>query len=381
MKLSILIPSLKSRAKKYKELEDTLWKQIGERTSVEIVSDIDNGEKTIGEKRNDLIAKAKGEYIVFVDDDDMVSDDYVQEILSAIESKPDVVTIEGTNGNNPFICKLGRPFEKGNGVHLDGATHLCPVRKELLENFKFPRINYGEDRAYFDFIRYVAQTEVHIPKTLYYYNYVEEKEYDKYRNDDTPETVDKIMIAIPNMAHVHPELMEVIFFWYHTYGPDFFAIYMPQNTHPVERVRNHIVKKFMDSECSHLFFIDSDTIPPRDALATLYNLNVPVATAMTPILKPEGNKLAYPNVAKKEGKIDWNSDTESIDRAGSSCILIKREVFETIKKPYYKTLLDPYCMDIMKGEDTYFCDKVREAGLKIILVPKIICKHAKEFKF
>jgi len=41
---------------------------------------------TIGAKRNQLLHRAKGDYVAFVDDDDLVSSDYVNKVLSAVST-------------------------------------------------------------------------------------------------------------------------------------------------------------------------------------------------------------------------------------------------------------------------------------------------------
>ena len=73
MKLSILIPTLFSRKEKFCNLMTILSSQAND--EVEVVINRDNGEKSIGEKRNELLKEATGEYVCFVDDDDMVDDD------------------------------------------------------------------------------------------------------------------------------------------------------------------------------------------------------------------------------------------------------------------------------------------------------------------
>jgi len=124
MKLSILIPTLIERVESLKALYDSLTDQIGNK-DVEIILNSDDRQKTIGQKRNELISKAKGDYIVFVDDDDRVPDYYVEKILKAIETNPDCVGIEGVliwdnnlESAEVFKHKLGLPYtttrEHGN---------------------------------------------------------------------------------------------------------------------------------------------------------------------------------------------------------------------------------------------------------------------------
>ena len=62
------------------------------RELVEVIPEVDKGETPTGTKRNNLIDRAAGKYIVFVDDDDTVSDYYVSEILRCAESDLSPVT-------------------------------------------------------------------------------------------------------------------------------------------------------------------------------------------------------------------------------------------------------------------------------------------------
>jgi len=71
--LSILIPTLKSRAAMYQRTAQHLNAQIKSLENpeeVEVLAYIDNREKTTGYKRNILLERAKGQFVVFVDDDD-----------------------------------------------------------------------------------------------------------------------------------------------------------------------------------------------------------------------------------------------------------------------------------------------------------------------
>jgi GT2 family glycosyltransferase len=70
---------------------------------VEILIESDNGAMSTGRKRNLLIRRATGKYIVFVDDDDAVADTYIADILDAAKQDPDVIVFNGimtTNGKD-----------------------------------------------------------------------------------------------------------------------------------------------------------------------------------------------------------------------------------------------------------------------------------------
>ena len=108
MKWSILICTLENRKHFLERLLNILLPQIGEYTvdgdvytgSVEIRILSDNKEMSVGEKRNKLIHMAKGEYFSFIDDDDLVSEEYVDQVLRKLRKNPDVVTFWGYRFHN-----------------------------------------------------------------------------------------------------------------------------------------------------------------------------------------------------------------------------------------------------------------------------------------
>jgi glycosyltransferase involved in cell wall biosynthesis len=82
IKLSILICTLPLRLEFLQRLEKILKPQLNEHVQVLINADTD---MEIGKKRNKLISQAEGEYACFIDDDDLVTKDYVSKILQAVE--------------------------------------------------------------------------------------------------------------------------------------------------------------------------------------------------------------------------------------------------------------------------------------------------------
>jgi len=98
IKLSILILSIPTRFDIVKPLFDKLLKQIGDRVDVEVISLMDNKSLHIYEKRNKLLDIARGSHIAWLDDDDDVSDDYVEVLTRAIKGKPfvDVISFNQT---------------------------------------------------------------------------------------------------------------------------------------------------------------------------------------------------------------------------------------------------------------------------------------------
>lgn len=182
-KLSVLIPTLASRSNSLKALLDELTYQI-QNKPVQIIWMGDNKSISIGEKRNNLLSMAKGEFISFVDDDDSIADNYISTLLKAIQENPNKTVIcfrgeQTTDGHQdlPFQYNMnfGRNFKKA----IDGQRwkvmlpdHLCCWNRFKI-NDEFPDKSLGEDH---DWARAMAMTyteedQVLLEETLYHYNY------------------------------------------------------------------------------------------------------------------------------------------------------------------------------------------------------------------
>lgn len=151
---------------------------------VEVLIDDRPRMLSTGAKRNDLIARAQGEYFSFVDCDDKVEPDYIPLILSALETKPDCIPIDGTyvdvlnnNYSLPWTMRIGEKYEaRGNNIYR-WPNHLAVMKKELVKDILFPGIWRGEDYIWSKEIaeKGLLKTEVIIPKRLYTYLFVSKK--------------------------------------------------------------------------------------------------------------------------------------------------------------------------------------------------------------
>jgi GT2 family glycosyltransferase len=185
MKLSILIAALKSRAELLQKLATRIDRQIDRAKAteeVEYIMYVDEGEAAVGYKRNALLAQANGEYVVFVDDDDDIADDYVEQILLALRKDPEadcvgfrgLMSVAGRAGARQVIYSLqnDQNVESG-GTYYRLPGHLTPLRKAKLQGISFPEKNLGED-ADFSGALYRERRlrkEVFVDKVLYHYRF------------------------------------------------------------------------------------------------------------------------------------------------------------------------------------------------------------------
>ncbi len=174
--LSILICSLWERAGDLARLLGVLEKQVTK--DVEVLTEIDSRQITTGAKRNILLQRAKGKYVVFIDDDDLISESYVSDILEAAKSDPDAIVFNGwvtTDGENKRRFKLSKdyPYTTKENIYYRYPNHIVPIRATIAKKFKFPDVVYGEDYKWATKIHNskLIKTEVKIEKELYYYLY------------------------------------------------------------------------------------------------------------------------------------------------------------------------------------------------------------------
>ncbi len=178
MLLSILICHLKSRRKLLERLGVCLGPQIIGNADVEVLVESDQGEITTGEKRNRLLRRAIGSWVCMVDDDDLVSDDFVSRILEALKSTPDVVGMEGTlfrSGQLPrkFVhsIRYDKWEEDARKVFVRSPNHLNPVRREFALQTLYPNKTVGEDFDYSMRLKPLLKTEVMIDTgPIYFYH-------------------------------------------------------------------------------------------------------------------------------------------------------------------------------------------------------------------
>lgn len=187
IRLSIGIISLKVRAASLERLLAELWSQDRFRET-ELVVETDSGEETIGTKRNRVNARASGQYICHIDDDDMVAHNYVPAILTALDENPgvDCVLVRGQRtrlrGRDAFArvmdfdyqlsCVEGRLFR---GTMLRTPGHLCPIRADLVKALPYKTsIKRGEDLLWSAAMAPHLKTSARAGKPgeiLYFYQY------------------------------------------------------------------------------------------------------------------------------------------------------------------------------------------------------------------
>lgn len=185
---TIGILTLPQRKDKLKRLLDLLHKTtpLRYKNRIEIIINEDDGKKSIGVKRQEVIDKAKGKYISFIDDDDMVSISYITKIADTLSLK----NVDGVGFLGIFYYE-GNPgllfshANKNKTHHLSECgkiqyrtlNHLNPVKTDIARQIKYLDISHGEDMDYSNklFESNLIKSEYCIEEVLYHYLYVDKQ--------------------------------------------------------------------------------------------------------------------------------------------------------------------------------------------------------------
>ena len=209
LKLSILICSLCCRLTDLAALAANLEQQVckaekerGETRKdnkpVEILWLGDNSTMSVGEKRNKLLQMSKGEYVCFVDDDDWVENDYIEQLLKGIERNPDVVCFDvGFCNAELGGDEITAHFSIGNVFNQNFSNrrnrmpnHLMAVKRQHALKVGFTEKSFGEDTDYGLRLRgkskaeALLKTEYHCGKVLYHYRFDPKKSATHHLNPE-----------------------------------------------------------------------------------------------------------------------------------------------------------------------------------------------------
>ena len=175
MLLSIIIPYYKT-LELTKELLDILIPQLKDNIEVILVDDGCNetsleeypitivhlpmNSGVAGVPRNVGLEIAKGEYIAFIDSDDKVADNYIEEILNAINFKPDIINLSWRSKVHNVIAPL---------PEWNCTVWARVFKRSLIGDVRFREdLKKAEDWVFIHDLK--PNTSINIKKQIYFYN-------------------------------------------------------------------------------------------------------------------------------------------------------------------------------------------------------------------
>lgn len=174
---TILIATLGQRADRFQRLLSVLLPQVDDyEGQIEVLAFWNNFERPLSEIRQLLVEEATGDYINFIDDDDLVADDYCARVMKAIESNPDYVGWQQQlyfNGEKtkPTFHSLKYPqWSDDEDGYYRNVSHLNPIKRDIAKQVSF-LVEQGipEDFTWAQRVAPLVKTEEYIDSVMYHY--------------------------------------------------------------------------------------------------------------------------------------------------------------------------------------------------------------------
>ena len=204
----------------------------------------------------------------------------------------------------------------------------------------------------------------------------------------------KLLIAVPTFETIYPDTFKSIYEvdpCGHDVHFDFVRGY------DCATARNNIAINAQNGGYDYVLMVDNDVVLPKTALRDLLDDAREVClgfyahrdadniyrgrTCVCKLFDPDGHKyFNYPLesewTAQELKELQEKGETKiQIHGGGMGCAMIKTEVFSRIRYPWYDWV--NYADDNrgMLSEDLYFCEQLRNAGIKIYTDVRVGCGH------
>lgn len=150
------------------------------------------------------------------------------------------------------------------------------------------------------------------------------------------------------------------------------------------RARNLMAKAAIDGKFDYILMVDSDTIPPENALVDLMSHGVGVCIGFYPRgLSDDGrtnvaelNSVGYKACFYVDEIREMRESGENlleVRGGGLGCALIDVSVFGKISKPYFKYVENDDGSAL--SEDYYFCNRCRNSKVRVFMDTRVGCDH------
>lgn len=130
--------------------------------------------------------------------------------------------------------------------------------------------------------------------------------------------------------------------------------------------RQQLAEEALTTDCTHLLWLDADMKFPTNTLQALLSHNKDIIACNYSTRVAPHRPVAFRSEHDLDARVHNGNGIQKIFAVGMGCMLVKRQVYETMAKPYFSvTWNDDYTN--LVGEDIYFCTRAKEAGYEIWL--------------
>ena len=193
----------------------------------------------------------------------------------------------------------------------------------------------------------------------------------------------KTGILIPSRGLIHSRTIESIDRNLEDLPMPFYFKKFYTHDLPIPEAQNELVKKTLEWGADYLWFIEEDNLIPDGTFKKMLWAIESHDVGVVAVDYPVGEKN-YSTITKKGDVILW---------CGLGCTLVKKEVFQILEEPWFRTdksfkiedgkinLEEVNQPNKYGGHDIYFGVKLNEKGIKIYQLPEVVAGHVKLLEF
>jgi len=152
----------------------------------------------------------------------------------------------------------------------------------------------------------------------------------------------------------------------------------------VHRARMGMTAEFLETDHTHMMWLDADIDFVADDVAKLWNMDADIAVGVYQ-MKKEGAGYAAWLGGKLITELDQFKEPIAVDYAGTGFMMIKREVIErlSLEVPAFANeytdvpalYMTPISGGVLMSEDYFFCELAREHGYKVMMDTSVRLGH------
>lgn len=364
-------------------------------------------EKSVGwcKAINQGIFVSRGEYLVFSNNDTVVTPRWDERMLARFKSDPELGVLAPTSNKVDGMQSI----DHNNGCLYHTVDSVIfffvMISRACLDKVGGLDESFGlggQDDADFCIRARKEGFKVGISRDVFIYHYgsatfrkefnndiEKSKEFAKSRMNILTKkhgavrlrgNQKKVFICVPNLGTIVPELATTLIRWSHD-DRFILRIFMPKNIFPLDAARNKCVKEFLESDYEYLLWIDDDIVPPPDALERLIQADKDMIGAVCFSMKYEkGTGFPYPVTlrydADKKYTVYHGNGIEEVDATGGACVLFKRHVYEALERPYEFQYHRDGTLALTCDFDVF--QKAQQKGFKLFIDFGILCSHIRD---
>jgi hypothetical protein len=138
--------------------------------------------------------------------------------------------------------------------------------------------------------------------------------------------------------------------------------------------RTQLAKEALDSNATHLLWLDSDMYFPASVVLDLLSHKKDIVAATYSTRYAPYRTVAFTNPNDTNERLDINNGLHKVWAVGMGCMLVTRQVFEDLPKPWFAHEYNK-TLDTHSGEDIYFCNQAMHHGYEVYVDADIKLAH------